>query len=441
MGGRTAPTPRLAALRQRDYRLLWSGQLVSTIGTQMQLIAVNWNVYELLKGTSFQLDLFGHHVALNSAALGLGTIGLARVIPIVLFALLGGVLADIHDRRLVVLWTQVLAALLAAALAAAALSGHSSLALLYVITSLTAAVGAFEQPAEQALVPQIVPRAYLTNAISLNQINWQVGTIVGPALAGVLISQLAIGVVYAINAASYGVVVAAVLLMSYRGAARGERTELSWDSLVEGLRFTYRTRLIWSTMLLDFFATFFSSARTMLPLVAGQVLGVGATGYGVLATAQSVGSVVTGIALSLRRDIYHQGPVLLVSVAVYGLATVLFGASDVFALSYVAFALTGAADTVSTVIRGTIRQLVTPDHLRGRMTSVNMVFFMGGPQLGELEAGLVASGWGAPIAIITGGLATLALTGLIAWRYPSLRHYTSGTSHEPSEKSTEPSQV
>jgi MFS family permease len=143
-----------------------------------------------------------------------------------------------------------------------------------------------------------------------------------------------------------------------------------------------------------------------------------------------VGSVIAGSILTLRREIYHQGAVLLISVAVYGLATALFGLSTSFIAAYVFFALTGAGDTVSTVIRGTIRQLMTPDHLRGRMTSVNMMFFMGGPQLGELEAGVVAAAFGAPFAIVSGGLATVLLTIWIAWKYPRLRRYTSDTAAE-----------
>jgi MFS family permease len=178
-------------------------------------------------------------------------------------------------------------------------------------------------------------------------------------------------------------------------------------------------------MLLDFFATFFSSARTMLPIIAGDVLGLGAGGYGLLATGEPVGAILAGVVLSLRRDIYNQGKVLLASVAVYGLATAIFGVSTWFAVSYFLYALVGAGDAVSTVIRNTIRQLNTPDRLRGRMTSVNMMFFMGGPQLGELEAGLVAAAFGAPVAILTGGILTLLLTGWVAWKYPRLRHYTS----------------
>jgi MFS family permease len=176
-------------------------------------------------------------------------------------------------------------------------------------------------------------------------------------------------------------------------------------------------------MLLDFIATFFSSARTLLPIVAEDVLKVGVQGYGYLVAAQPVGAVLAGTYLSLRQDVKRQGVLLLLSVAIFGLATALFGLSTLFALSFFLFAVTGAADTLSAVIRGTIRQLTTPDELRGRMTGINMMFFMGGPQLGEVEAGIVAAALGAPFAIVSGGVITVLLTGWIAWRYPRLRRY------------------
>ena len=193
--------------------------------------------------------------------------------------------------------------------------------------------------------------------------------------------------------------------------------------MIDGIRFTFRTRIIMGTMLLDFFATLFSSARTMLPIVAGDILGIGAVGYGLLATAQPIGALLVGLVMSLRAEMKRQGAILLIAVAVYGFATAIFGISTSLALSYFMFALTGAGDTVSMVIRGTIRQLMTPDELRGRMVSVNMMFFMGGPQLGELEAGLVAAAFGAPFAIFSGGIATVLLTAWVAWRYPSIRRY------------------
>lgn len=419
-----ASQPRLAALRYRDFRLLWLGQLVSTIGSQMQLIAVNWHVYALLRGTSYTITLLGRDVNLGAEALGLGTLGLVRILPIVVFALLGGMLADTRDRRRLLIWTQIAAAGFAAALAVATLTSHDSVLLIYLLTAAGAAVAAFDSPARQSLVPNLVPPEHLTNAVSLNTLVWQIGTIVGPAVAGVLVGVYSPGIVYAANAVSYGGVLLALVVMRYRGRAAAEGTGLGWSAMVEGMRFTYHSRIIWSTMLLDFIATFFSSARTMLPIVAGDVLGVGPEGYGLLSTAQPVGALTAGLILSLRPSIRRQGAVLLISVAAYGLATALFGLSTAFALSYILLGLTGAGDTVSTVIRGTLRQLMTPDRLRGRMTSINMVFFMGGPQLGELEAGLVAAVFGAPLAIFTGGIATALLTAWVAWRYPRLRKYS-----------------
>jgi len=255
-------------------------------------------------------------------------------------------------------------------------------------------------------------------------------TIVGSALAGALVAVFDIGVVYTVSAVSLCAIIVSLVLMQSRGRTLAQSSGLGWTALVDGIRFTYRSRIIWGTMLLDFFATFFSSARTMLPIVANDVLKVGAGGYGLLNAAQPVGALCAVAVLALRRDIRRQGWVLLASVAAYGVATALFGASSFFLLAFVLLALTGAADTVSTVIRQTLRQLLTPDELRGRMTSVNMMFFMGGPQLGELEAGLVAALFGAPLSIISGGVVTVLLTALVAWKYPQLRRTTSAARAE-----------
>ncbi len=417
---------RLVALQHRDFRLLWAGQLISMIGTQMQITAVNWHIYELLRGASYSVTLFGRTFDLGAEALGLGALGLVRIIPIILFALLGGMVADTYDRRQALMFTVGAAAVLASLLATITLNGRESLVSIYLLTAALSAAGAFENPARQSLVPNLVPREHLTNAVSLNTLMWQIGTIVGPALAGIMISSLNIGTVYLANALSFFAVLVALAAIRYRGTPdRMHVSGFSWRAMMEGLHFVYHSRLIWSTMLLDFFATFFSSARTMLPLVASDILHVGPVGYGILSTAQSLGAVIAGLAASLREDIRQQGAVLLSSVAIYGVATALFGLSTSFALSYLFFALTGAADTISTVIRASLRQLLTPDHLRGRMTSVNMVFFMGGPQLGELEAGLAAAVFGTSFSIVSGGIATVLLTLWVALKYPRLRTYTS----------------
>ncbi len=416
------PRPRLVALRYRDFRLLWLGEMVSTTGSQMQLFAINWHVFELLRGQSFTVSILGRAVEMGSEAFGLGMLGLVRVLPIVLFALVGGVLADALDRRSVMLWTRLISAVVAAVLTHLTLSSQIDVRSIYWLTALGAAATALDSPARQSIVANLVKPRHLANAISLNTLIFQIATICGPAVAGLLVAQFHIGIVYGINTATFLVAIVALWLIRHRGKlAYG--ASIGWGALLDGIRFTFGTRIILGTMLLDFFATLFASARTMLPIVAGDILGLGAAGYGLLATAQPIGALIAGLVLSLRAELKRQGYILLLSVAAYGLATALFGISTVFALSYFLFAITGTADTVSMVIRGTIRQLMTPDALRGRMVSVNMMFFMGGPQLGELEAGLVAAVFGAPFAIFSGGLATVLLTAWVAWRYPSIRRY------------------
>ena len=416
------------ALHFRDYRIFWVGLFVSVIGSQMQLIAVNWHIFELLRGQTFTLTLFGRTIDLGAEALGLGTLGLVRVIPIVLFALLGGMLADTRNRRTLLLYAEVAAALMAGALAVLTLTGRETVPLIYLFTAALSAVAAFENPSRQSLVPHLVPAEHFSNAVSVQTLTWTTAAIVGPALAGLLVAYVDIGVVYALNALSFLAVVISLLLMRYRGHVAAATTGLGLGALREGLRFVFRTPIISSTMLLDFIATFFSSARTMLPIVASDILGVGAVGYGWLATADSMGAVIAGSALATRGEqLRRQGPLLLACVVVYGAATALFGISTIFTVSFLMLMLVGAGDAISTVIRGTVRQLSTPDALRGRMTSVNMMFFMGGPQLGELEAGLVAAAFGVPFAIVSGGVATVLLTLLVAWKFPILRRYDTPT--------------
>ena len=413
---------RLVALRYRDFRYYWLGEMLYTISTQMQLFAINWHVFQLLRGQTFKVNLFGNEIQMGSEAFGLGLLGLARVIPVFLFALFGGVLADALDRRAVMIGTHIVSALLAGSLALLTLSDQIDIRAIYLLTALGAAAIAFDFPARQSIVANLVEARDLSNAISLNLLVMQVATIVGPAVAGILVAKFNTGLVYCANAVVFLVALSAIWQIKHRGRPANQ-TKIGWRSLVVGIRFTLSTRIILGTMLLDFFATLFASARTMLPIVAGEILGVGAAGYGLLATAQPIGALVVGTVLSLRDELKKQGIILLLSVALYGLATAIFGVSTVFVLSYILFALTGAGDTVSSIIRGTIRQLSTPDELRGQMTSANMMFFMTGPQLGELRAGILASLFGAPFAIFSGGLATVLLTGWVAWRYPSIRRY------------------
>jgi len=364
-------------------------------------------------------------------ALALGMVGLVRIAPVIVFSLLSGVAADALDRRKLMLATQTVMAALAAVLGWLTLEGRTTLMAIYALAAVSSAAGAFDLPARQSLVANLVPREDLPNAISLNTIMMQVASVAGPALGGAVIAWGGVGWVYAINAVSFLFVIGALLMMriapveaGFAQAAGPARGNFTFAAALEGLRFVFRAPLIRSTMLLDFCATFFSSATALLPIFAQDVLHVGAHGYGWLYAAPAVGAVVASAVMVRAVDwIEQRGRWLLASVAVYGAATVGFGLSSFFWVSFVCLALTGIADTISMVFRNLIRQLETPDRLRGRMVGVNMVFFMGGPQLGELEAGLVANAFGPIASVVSGGIGCLIATAWIAAKVPGLRAY------------------
>jgi MFS family permease len=404
------------ALQHRNFRLLWLGLLVSFSGNFMQTAAILWHVSLLAPP--------------DHRALALGMVGLVRVVPVIGFSLLSGVAADALDRRRLMIVTQSMMAALAFILAALTFHGLSAVWPIYVLAACSSAAGAFDLPARQSLVPNLVPPEHLPNAITLNTIMVQVASVAGPALGGLVIATGGVAWVYAINAATFLVVIAALLMMrmpaadAKPGDGAGVRGNFTIAAALEGLRFVFRAPLIRSTMLLDFFATFFSSATALLPIFAQDILHVGARGYGWLYAAPAVGAVVASALMVRGVDlIERRGHVLLASVMVYGAATTAFGLSRMFWLTFACLAATGAADTVSMVFRNLIRQLETPDRLRGRMVGVNMVFFMGGPQLGELEAGLVANALGPTFAVVTGGIGCVIATAWVAARTPALRAY------------------
>ena len=410
------------ALRHRDFRLLWIAQLVSVTGSQMQVVAINWHVYLLTK-----------------SPLALGLVGLVRVVPIVLCSLVGGVVADALDRKRLMIVTQSVMLVSAAILAGITASGLDAVWPIYLLTAVASAAIAFDNPARQALLPTLVPAEDFPNAVSLGLVVFNSAMIVGPALAGLLLATHGPALIYAVNAVSFLAVIIAVLLMHASGRPADDQAiaKVSFGALGEGLRFVWRTPIIVQTMTLDFIATFFASATALLPIFAAEILKVGARGLGLLAAAPATGSVITGLVMARLGTLRRQGKLVLISIAIYGAATVVFGLSRWFWLSLVMLAVTGAADTVSTVLRQTIRQLVTPNHLRGRMTSVNMIFFMGGPQLGEMEAGAVAALVGATLSVVTGGVGCLIAALIAAFTARSLLQYE-GHSQQPACKNGTP---
>ncbi len=398
------------SLHHRRFRLLWLGLLISIAGSQMQI----WT-------------LFWHIRTLTDQPIALGAVGLSRILPVIVFSLIGGVVADTYNRRIILFLTQSAMALVALALGWLSLTHQITLWHIYALTALQAVALAFDGPARQSLVPNLVPMKDLPNAFSLNSIAHQTGSIVGPALSGVIIAAGGMPYIYFINAISFMAVIVALVMMGpvdQQKAATTRNGAFSLHAITEGVRFILKQPLILSTMIMDFFATFFASANTLMPIIARDVLGVGAVAYGWLSGAQAIGAMVAALIISQLHSIRKQGAVFLISVVVFGLATILFGATRLFIVAFLALILVGAADTVSTIIRNTIRQLATPDHIRGRMTSVNQIFFQGGPQLGEVEAGTVAQLFGAPAAIISGGIGCILAVIWIVRRWPQIRSYT-----------------
>lgn len=394
------------ALKFRDYRLFWIGLLISRIGSEMQVVAVNWQMY-----------------LLTGSALSLGFIGLARFLPVIIFSLPGGMFADMHDRRKIMIVAQIVMIASTVGLAASTFTNHVNPLFIYLLLAINSIATAFDTPARQAILPALVPTKYFVNAVSLNTIMWQTAVVLGPSLSGFIIAYLGVGIIYVINAVSFLAVIVALLAMSPVRKSAQNTASFTMKAVREGLSFVVKTPIIYSTMLLDFFATFFSSATTLLPIFAKDILAVGPQGLGVLYAAPSIGGVLAGLIVSSMGHFKHQGKVLISAVVFYGLATAMFGLSKSFYLSLVFLFLAGAADVVSTVIRNTVRQLNTPDHLRGRMVSVNMIFFMGGPQLGEAEAGILAAAAGAPASVVIGGAGAIVSTLLLAAFIPKLKNY------------------
>jgi MFS family permease len=370
--------------------------------------------------------LFWHIRVLTDSPIAISLIGLVRFLPILVFSLVGGLVADLYDRRKILFITQTTNMLVAFALAYLTASGAIQLWHIYTLTAIQAVAISFDSPARQAMTPNLVPRVDLPSAFSMNSIAQNVGAIVGPALSGVVISALGQQYTYLFNAISFLAVIAALALMGPVEQTVNEearRRGINLGAIREGVKFITARPIILSSMILDFFATFFSSANTLLPFVAKDVLRVDVIAYGWLSASQSIGSVAAALFISQRVTLRRQGPVLLGAVVAFGLATILFGLSQAFALTMLALILAGAADAISTILRNTIRQLQTPDGMRGRMTSINQIFFAGGPQLGEIEAGLVAEALGVPFAIFSGGIGCLLAVGIIAMRWPQIRRY------------------
>jgi len=346
-------------------------------------------------------------------------------VPTVFASLFAGYLADRFSRRRVLFTTQCIMGLTALTLALLTLSGHVELWVVYLLLFVQATAYVFHLPARLALTPNIVPAADLPNALSAQFIAIQVGGLLGPVLSGALIERFGQGTAYLASAGLFSVMLLALLLMGAvpQEKMRSDKPGFDWAAIKEGVIFTFRHPLIFPSMLLDFLATLLTRADSLMPYFARDILHLNAAQYGWLSAAQAMGAFAAAITLTQVRNLRRQGTLLLGSVALIGLSAVIFGLSRSFPLSMAALFLTGASDSISSFVRSAIRQLNTPDKLRGRMTSVNQIFFMGGPYLGDVKSGGLGGLIGVPLAVALGGVGSVLSARWVARRWPALRQY------------------
>jgi len=392
-----------APFRFRDYRLLVGGTFFTNFGLQMLWVAVSWDLYQQTR-----------------SAVVLGNVGFAQVAPFFVFALFAGHIADHHDRRRIMILTQVLVAASSALL----LVLPRSVALIYSCLFLIASARALGGPARSAVLPDVVPAQVLHTAITWNSSAFEIANIGGPALAGVMVAVMGSGSVYVAQCACAALTLACFWLLRVRGTAHGDRPAPAGKALLEGLRFVRGHPLILPAISLDMFAVLFGGATALLPIFAVDILHTGARGLGWLRAAPALGAVSMAFLLAHSRRIERAGRVLLATVAGFGVATIVFGLSRSLWLSFAMLALTGAFDNVSVVLRQSLIQTKPPDHLRGRVLAVNSIFISCSNQLGAVESGWTAAWLGPVGSVVGGGIATLAVVVGFASRSPALRRWT-----------------
>ena len=361
---------------------------------------------------------------LTGSSFAVGLIGVVQAVPLLLLSLFGGVIADAVDRRRLLLITQVGLAAVSLALALATQLGSESVPLLYVLTAAGACFSALDNPTRASLAPTLVDRRLIRAAMALNQTIFQFALVFGSALAGFIIARLGLAGAYWLDAGSFAAAFVAVWLMRTPPRVATERQPVL-EALVEGVRYLGATRILLATMSLDFLATFFGSPRALFPYYADRVFHVGPEGLGLLYASMGAGALVASVASGWTAHVKRQGLTVLIAVSVWGLAIALFGGLDErgFALGLLLLAIANGADAVSSIFRGTILQLVVPDALRGRLNAINIMFVLGGPQLGQFESGAVAALASPAISVISGGLAcVLSVFAIAAW-IPEIARY------------------
>jgi MFS family permease len=394
-------------LRYRDFRLLWFADSVSILGTQIQRMAITWQVFELTRDP-----------------LQLGLLGLVRFVPVLVFGLLGGVIADHRDRRQVLIFTHLALMLSTGTLAVATFADQASMPLIYTITFISSAFNAMAGPARQALIPNLVPRSALAGAAAMVNLSMQTAMVAGPAIGGLIIAQTDLAFAYALDTASFIAVIAAAIMMKTK-QERVPITERGLSAIKAGFMFLWQTPILLAIMSLDFIATFFGAITNLMPIFAEEILGGGANQLGLLLSAPAAGAVIGSVVFGLFTMPERPGRAMVACVVAYGACIAGFGLTGNLWLALLFLAGSGAADSVSMALRHAIRNLITPDAYRGRIAAAHSAFAMGGPQLGEFRGGAMASAIGAPAAVAIGGVGTILSAIAMVRMVPRLTRYRS----------------
>jgi MFS family permease len=400
------PADSLALLKRRNFLLFMMARMFANIGVQMQTVAVGWQVYDK---THNPLDL--------------GWIGLSQFAPFVLLVLPAGFVADHFNRRRILALCYTAQVLCAVALGLYTWLDFAQVWPIFLVMTVLGAQRAFAHPTGQSMLPNLVEREQFGRAIAFNSMMFQTSTILGPALAGVLLLA-GTGVVYSAVIACALVCVVSIARVHYHqivASAAEQSLRQRVESLLTGLRFVRSQPLVLGAISLDLFAVLFGGATALLPLYASDILHVGPTGLGMLRSASGVGALIAALWLSAHPITRHVGSWLFGSVLLFGLSTIVFGASTSFAISLLALTVLGGSDMVSVFVRSYLVQLVTPDVIRGRVSAVNAVFIGASNELGEFESGMTAGWWGGVMAVLVGGSATVLVTLLWLKFFPVLR--------------------
>jgi MFS family permease len=360
--------------------------------------------------------------AISGSALSLGIVGLVAFAAALVSSLIGGALVDSYDRRTILLVSQLVPGLGSLVMLAAMASNTVSLQFIYGLVMVTGVAASLEFPARQSLLPAVVPRHLFARALTVNSASSSLTSVTGPAIGGVLIALGGIGAAYVAHVVLVAIAMLSLVPLRVHASSGGGR--LGMSAVREGLAYVWHRPILLGAMTLDMFAVLFGGARALLPVYAVDVLHVDAFGYGLLSASLEAGTLVMALLLLVVPIPRRTGRLLLIAVALFGMATVAFGISTWLPLSIAAYGMVGMADQVSMVMRHTMIQLTTPDVLRGRVTGVSSIFISASNELGALESGLVAAATGAVFAVVSGGLACVLVVALIAWRVPSLRRYS-----------------